>query len=83
MSVTECEVTKEVLMVVVEPYPVVVPYSTWLEDAWSVVQVMIAELDVIEVTVTDVITGAGSAEVVKVKLPDVACVPAEFADRAA
>jgi hypothetical protein len=44
---------------------------------------MVAEPDVIDVAVTEVITGAGRAEVVKVKLAEVACVPAEFADRTA
>jgi hypothetical protein len=60
-----------------------VPYSTWLVDDWSVVQVIVAELVVIEVAVTEVITGAGAAEVAKVKLAEVAKVPAEFVDIAA
>jgi hypothetical protein len=48
-----------------------------------VVQVIVAEVDVIDVAVTEVITGAAAAEVVKVKFAEVASVPPEFADIAA
>ena len=51
-------------------------------EAWSVVQMMVAEVEVIAVAVTDVITGA-AAGVAKVKLAEVARVPAAFADIAA
>jgi hypothetical protein len=44
---------------------------------------MVAELDVIDVAVTEVITGAGAADVAKVKFAEVASVPAEFAERTA
>ncbi len=47
--------------------------------AWSVVQVMVADVDVMPVTVTALITGV-PAKVTKVELADVALVPAEFAD---
>jgi hypothetical protein len=44
---------------------------------------MMAEVDVMLVAVTDVITGADAAVVEKMKFADVASVPAEFLDRAA
>jgi hypothetical protein len=48
-----------------------------------VVHVIVAEVDVIDVAVTEVITGAAGAEVAKVKFAEVANVPPEFADRTA
>ncbi len=72
--------TSEPLRAESAPYDVVVPYSTCDVDAWSVVQVMMAEVDVILDVVTDVITGAEPAEVEKLKLVDVD-VPAEFPER--
>ena len=60
-----------------------VPYSTCDVEAWSVVQVIVAEVEVIAVEVTEVITGADSAGVAKVKFDEVARAPAEFADIAA
>jgi hypothetical protein len=82
--VTECVVTSELLSTELDPYASVAPYSTWLEEAWSVVQVMVAAVDEIDVARTDVITGAGpDAAVAKVKFADVARVPGPFADRTA
>jgi hypothetical protein len=63
-----------------EPYAVVVPYDTCELEAWSVVQVIVAEAGVIPVAVTAVITGAG-VEVVNVKFADDAIVPESFVDR--
>ncbi len=63
-----------------------VPNSTWLVEAWSVVHVTIAEVVVILDAVTEVITGAeeaNAAVVENVKFADVASVPTEFLDRAA
>jgi hypothetical protein len=44
---------------------------------------MVTELEVTDDDVTAVITGAGAADVAKVKFAEVASVPAEFADRTA
>ena len=59
-----------------DPYDAVFPNSTCEVAAWSVVQVMVADVDVIPVAVSDVITGAGVAAVEKMKFADEA-VPAE------
>ena len=59
-----------------------VPNSTWDEDAWSVVHVMVADEAVIFDTFTAEMTGGG-ARVVKLKLLDVASAPAAFADNTA
>jgi hypothetical protein len=48
-----------------------------------VVQVIVAEFAVIDVAVTEVMTGAGAAVVANVKFAEVASVPPEFADRTA
>ena len=50
--------------------------------AWSVVQVMVAEVAVIPVACTAVITGAGAAGVEKVKFADVAGTLAALEERA-
>ena len=55
-------------------------------EAWSVVQVMVAEVEVMAVAVTAEITGGTAttlAEVVKVKLADVAVSVDELVDSAA
>ena len=44
---------------------------------------MVAEVDVIAVAVTDVIAGGGGARVTNVKLVDVAVVPVPFVDSTA
>jgi hypothetical protein len=59
------------------PYAAVVPYSICVVEGWSVVQVIVAEVDAMLDAVTDVITGAETAEVEKTKFVDVD-VPAEF-----
>jgi hypothetical protein len=48
-----------------------------------VVHVIVAEVEVTELEATAVITGAGAADVAKVKLADVPRVPPEFADNTA
>jgi RNA-binding protein YhbY len=48
-----------------------------------VVQVIVAEVEVTAAALTEVITGADSTGVVKVKFADAARRPAEFADIAA
>ena len=59
-----------------------VPYSTCVVDAWSVVQVIVAEVAVIIVADTEEITGA-TACVVKMKLADVVVSADELVDIAA
>jgi hypothetical protein len=77
-------VTSEELAGEREPYAAVVPYSTWDVEAWSVIQVMVAEVAEIAVADTDEITGGtGLAFVANVKFVDVARVPAELAERTA
>jgi hypothetical protein len=49
-------------------------------DAWLVVQVMTAEVEVIDEAVTAVMVGAGAAVVANVKFVDVADVPALLAE---
>jgi hypothetical protein len=83
VSVTECDVTSELLNIDNEPYETVVPYSTCEVDAWSVVQVIVAVLDVMPVALTALITGAGAAVVANVKFPDVTSVPPELVDSTA
>ena len=62
----------------------VVPNSTCEVEAWSVVQVIVAEVPVIPEAVTDEITGGPTAaDVVNVKLADVATVPEELAESTA
>jgi len=78
VSVTECAVTDEEFRLDNVPYPVVVPYFTCELEAWSVVQVIVAEVVVTPLEVTALITGR-VAEVENVKFAEVA-VPAESAD---
>ena len=73
-NVTECEVTGELLFGERDPYAVVVPYSTWELEAWSVVHVMVADVVVTPPEATPLITGIVAA-VEKVKLADVAGPP--------
>ena len=54
---------------------VVAPYSTCEVEGWSVVQVMVAEVAVMLVEITALITGSETG-VAKVKLADVAEPPA-------
>ena len=84
-SATVCDVTSELFSADRVPYDAVVPYSICVVEAWSVVQVMVAEVDVTLLEVTAVITGAAAAaaEVEKVRFAEVATVPAEFFDNAA
>ena len=65
----ECDVTMLALSVVVLPYPVVVPYSTWVSDASFVVQVIVAAVLVTPELPTLLIVGgvvSGAAVVVNV-----------------
>jgi hypothetical protein len=50
-------VTIAVFSVVDDPYAVVVPYSTWLSDASSVVQPIVAPAVVMAVALTPLMTG--------------------------
>ena len=75
VSVTECEVTSVLLSVDKDPYAVVVPYFTCVLDAWSVVQLMAADVEVMLAAVTALNTGAGSAMVANVKFVEVPVVP--------
>jgi hypothetical protein len=82
VSVIECDVTKVVARVDRVPYAVVVPYATCELEAWSVVHVIVAAVELIPVAVTPEMTGGGSGVlVVKVKFADVAVVPYPFVDR--
>ena len=83
VRITECEVTRVLFSVEDEPYAVVVPKFTSVVAVWSVVQVIVAPVEVIEEAVTAVITGAGAAVVAKVKFVDVLEVPPELADTTA
>ena len=81
-----CDVTSELFSAESDPYDAVVPYSTCVVAAWLVVHVMVAEVDVMALTVTEVIVGAAAGavpEVVKVKFADVAKAPAAFLDHTA
>jgi hypothetical protein len=60
---------------------VVVPYFTCELEGWSVVQVIVADVAVMPMAVTPLITGTGTG-VEKMKLADVA-VPAESTEIAA
>jgi hypothetical protein len=65
-----------------EPYAVVVPHATCELEAWSVVHVMVAVVEVTPVAVTAVMTGGGDAVlVVKMKFADMAVVPYPFVDK--
>jgi hypothetical protein len=81
VKVTECDVTSAELTVEEVPYPVVVPYSTCELDSWSVVQVIVADVVVIPLEATALMTGAVTG-VAKVKFPEVT-VPAESVDMTA
>jgi len=78
VKVTECAVTNEEFKLDVDPYPVVVPYSTCELEAWSVVQVIVADVAVTPLEATALITGR-AADVENVKFAEVA-VPAESVD---
>jgi hypothetical protein len=54
----ECGVVREELRVVLLPYDVVKPYSTWVSADSLVVQDMVAEDDVIEPAEIDEMVGA-------------------------
>jgi len=62
----ECDVTSEPLIADWDPYEVVVPYRTCVDDVWSVVQVIVAEVVVIPVAVTALITRGATPVVVNV-----------------
>ncbi|MBO0797249.1 MAG: hypothetical protein J2P31_00345 [Blastocatellia bacterium] len=65
------------------PYDAVVPYSTWLSEFLSVVQVIVALVAVMPTAATLDITGgvvSGRDVVVKVKSPEVARLPASSLD---
>ena len=81
-SVTECDVTMELLAVERVPYAGVVPNSTCELEGWSVVQVMVTEDGVTPDEATAVITGAWTW-VVKVKFVEVESEPTAFVDMAA
>jgi len=79
LSVAECDVTFDVLSVVVDPYDVLVPYSTCVSDASSVVHDTVPPLLVSPDDPTPEIVGAvvsGAAAVVNVKSADVVKLPA-------
>ena len=78
LSVTECAVTDEEFRLDSVPYPVVVPYFTCELEAWSVVQVIVADVAETPLELTALITGI-AAGVEKVKFADVA-VPAASVD---
>ena len=61
------------------PYVVVVPYSTCVSDARSVVHAIVAALPVIADEVTPEITGGATATTVK--LPDTVVSPKLFVER--
>ena len=84
VSRTVWNVSSAELAVEKPPYAVVMPYWTSDVEGWSVVQVMVAVVDVMDVAVTAVISGGtGLPTVVNVKLPEVASVPEELEDKAA
>ncbi len=84
VSVTECDVTRVLTSGDCEPYAVVVPYATCELDAWSVVHVIVAVVEVIPVAVTALMTGGGPpARVAKVELADAATFPEASVDSAA
>lgn len=83
MRVTECDVDNALLSGDCDPYAVVVPNETCVVAACSVVQVMVAELALIAVAVTDEIIGAGSAGVAKVKFAEVVEMPPPLTEMAA
>jgi hypothetical protein len=67
-----------------DPYAVVVPYATCELEAWSVVHVIVAVVEVIPVAVTALITGGGPpASVAKVAFGDAAAFPELSFDSAA
>jgi hypothetical protein len=79
----ECDVTIDPFNGVLEPYAVVVPYSTCVSLASLVVHETVAELDVAPELATALMTGgvvSGAAVVVKVKSPEVARFPAGSRD---
>jgi hypothetical protein len=61
----------------------VVPYSTWVVEAWSVVQVMVTLVGVGFACNTVITGGTGLAAVAKVTLEEVVSAPEEFAERTA
>ena len=84
VSVTECDVTSVLTSVDCAPYDVVVPYATCELEAWSVIQVIVAVVEVIPVAVTAPMTGGGPpARVVKVEFADAAAFPEPSVDSAA
>jgi hypothetical protein len=84
VNVTECDVTSVLTSADCDPYPVVVPYETCELEGWSVVQVIVAVVEVIPVVVTALMTGGGPpARVAKVELADAAAFPEASVDSAA
>jgi hypothetical protein len=83
VSVIVCDVNSELFAPDHSVYEVVVPNPTCDVDAWSVVQVIVAEVVVMFVAVTEEITGAPVAVVVKMKLADTVCNPTASVDMAA
>ena len=80
---TEWDVTNVLLNGDCDPYPVVAPYFTCVLDVWSVVQVIVADVDVIPVDVTALITGPGAVVVAKVKFVEVVVKPDPLVDTTA
>jgi hypothetical protein len=77
--VAECAVTFDVLSVLDDPYDVLVPYSTCVSDASSVVHDTVAPLLVRPDDPTPEIVGgvvSGAAAVMNVKSADVVKLPA-------
>jgi hypothetical protein len=58
VSAIECEVSIELFSAEKDPYAGFVPYSTCELEAWLVVQVIVAEFEVIPVADTDAIAGS-------------------------
>lgn len=81
VRLTECAVTGDEFRLESDPYAVVAPYSTCEPEGWSVVHVTVAEVAVMLLTVTALITGTDSG-VENVKFPD-ADVPPESVEIAA
>jgi hypothetical protein len=77
VRVTECVVTSEAFRADIDSYAVLVPNSTCELEGWSVAQVMVAVVVVMEPEATDEMTGVGTtaAGVENVRFAEVADPP--------
>lgn len=66
VKITECEITSAEAKGEELPYMVFVPYSTCELEAWSVVQTIVAEVVVMPLVPTLLITGGGGAALLAV-----------------